>query len=79
MKKKRASLQDIMQTVAKPVGSALGAAMSIPSRVRGYVADVRRGQDLYSKGYGNTYDTAATVAKAGINGPRHYRKASKKK
>lgn len=62
----------IIKGIIKVPGKALGAAMSVPHKVRGTVADMKRGHALYKKGLGAKYDSALKVAKAGVKNPlRH--------
>lgn len=62
----------IKKGIIKVTGGALGAAMSVPHKIRGMNADIQRGHLLYKKGLGAKYDSALKIAKAGIKNPRRH-------
>jgi hypothetical protein len=62
----------IKKGIIKVSGNALGAAMSVPHKIRGTHADIKRGHALYKQGFGAKYDSALKIAKAGIKNPRRH-------
>lgn len=64
MGQSRAS-KDLLHKTGQFAGAVGGAIASIPSQVKGAIADVKRGNMLYDQGYGPKRANVFQIAKEG--------------